>query len=163
MNCTQAQHLLNSLMNGELCGENAREARFHLASCPECATKLTSSQWVEVMPALEEEVEPSGEFAQRFYWKLEERRMPWSKRILFWRWPRQLAAAGALMAVIAIGILVGRYPGAKRDNILPGNDSGIAEKLPILEDLAVINNLDLLEDFETIEDLTNLMSEDAAN
>lgn len=163
MNCTQAQHLLNSLMSGELCGKQARTVRAHLASCPECASTLTSSQWVEVLPALEEEVEPSGEFRQRFYHKLEGQPLSWRKKILSWRWPQQLATAGAFLAVFTIGLLIGRYPGTKPGMTPADNDLGIVQKLPILEDMAVINNLDLLEDFETIEDLPNLLSEDDAN
>lgn len=163
MDCNQAQNSLPALMSGELWGEEARALRRHLASCAHCSSKLTAPQWVEVAPALEEEVELSDAFQQRFQQKLAARPSSRLRGMLAWRWPQQLAAAGALAAVFALGMLMGRYPGARPEGTLSKGDAAIAEKLPILKDMAVINNLDLLEDFETIKALPDLRREPAAH
>jgi hypothetical protein len=72
---------------------------------------------------------------------------------LFGRRPWQLAVAGALAALIAVGILVRKSGDGSG---LPDNPSDfiIAEELSLFEDLPVINNLDLLENFDAIEKMT---------
>ncbi len=159
MNCSEAQELLGSLINGELSGERARDVRDHFALCDACAAGLTPSQWTEVLPAIDDRLEPSADFVPRFREKLETRREPWRKKRTAWGWPRQAAAAGALAALVLAGIFVIRSPRTSQDPAAYVGDIAVVEKLPFLEDMAVISNLDLLEDFDTIENLPRLMKE----
>jgi len=150
-------------MDGSLSGEKARAVRMHFESCSGCAANLAPSQWVEILPVLDEDIEPSQDFAVRLKARLKAQPRPWWKEIAVWHWPRQLAAAGALAAVILAGILVLRYPGARQDRSEYLSDFGVAENLPLLEDMAVVSNLDLLEDFDAIENLPHLMQEEKNN
>ncbi len=163
MNCKQARESLELLLAGKLSGQSAREVRLHLATCPSCAGELNAVQWTEVLPALDESVEPSGDFALRFRAKLQARPEPRWKKIAVWGQPRQLAAAGVLAVVILAGIFVTRYPFSVRNRAAALNDFGVAENLPLLEDMPVVSNLDLLEDFDTIEALPNLMKPGVTN
>jgi len=105
-----------------------------------------------------ETIEPSANFAPGFRAKLEARPQPWWKRVAAFR-PKQLAAAGALAAVLFAGVLLIRHPGNHADR---PNYSGAlkpVEAIELPEDMAVISNLDLLENFDTIEDLQRLLKE----
>jgi hypothetical protein len=163
MNCKQARESVELLLAGKLSGQEAGDVRVHLVSCASCATELNAEQWVEVLPALDETIEPSGDFARQFYAKLGARPDPWWKRIMAWGWPRQLAAAGTVTAIILAGIFVVRYPYSVQNRAAALNDFGIAANLPLLEDMAVVSNLDLLEDFDVIEDLPRLMNQGVGN
>jgi hypothetical protein len=161
MNCGQVQEVFNSFMEGTLRGEESRAVRMHLAFCHTCASKLSPFELMEILPALDQEIEPSQDFAWRFHAKLQERRQafmkrpnPWWRSVFAWGRPRQLAAIGALAALMAAGIFLGKYPGSARNPAEYFNDIAVAENLPLLKDMAVISNLDLLEDFDAIEDLT---------
>ena len=160
MNCEQVGQVLEAFMNGTLNGEEARSVRLHFASCAGCISKLAPSERIEVLPAIDEEIEPSEDFAVRFHARLQERRRhatdnrvkPWRIGLSAWARPWQLAAAGALAALVIAGLFVGRYSGGIPDQYF-GSDIAVAENLPLLKDMAVISNLDLLEDFDTIENL----------
>ena len=162
MNCERARELLGKIMAGEVHGRDAREVRIHLATCPDCAAALTPSQWVELLPVLEPVIEPSEDFAPRFRAKLESRPEPWRRRIVLRGWPRQLAAAGGLAAILLAGVLLIWEPGVKQETVSV-KELNVVESLPLLEDMPVISNLDLLEDFETIENLPRLIKEAAKN
>jgi hypothetical protein len=159
MNCENARELLEQIMSGKLSGEEARSVRLHFASCPDCAAGLNTSQWMEILPAMDETIEPPGDFAPRFHAKLQSRPQPWWKRIQAWGLPRKLAAAGALASIILVGVLVIRYPFTNQDRLGDPNEFGVAQNLPLLEDMPVVSNLDLLEDFDAIENLPHLMKE----
>jgi hypothetical protein len=163
MKCEQAQERLEHITIGTLSGEDARAVRMHLASCAECSAGLTPSQWVEILPAIDETVNPSEDFAQRFYAKLRVRPKSWWRRIAGGAMIRPFAVAGAMAAVLLAGILVIRYPGFRQDRAADLNDFRIAERLPLLDDMAVVSNLDLLEDFDTIENLPNLLDHGPTN
>jgi hypothetical protein len=163
MKCERVREAMQELLRDAVREEEAREIRHHLASCAACASKISPEGWVEILPVLDKEIEPSRDFAMRFHTRLRERqrsqiesdRTPsslWMKLAL-WIWPRRLATAGILTVLIVAGIFIGRFPGSFKDAAISDEDLSIAQKLPILEDMAVINNLDLLEDFETIETL----------
>jgi hypothetical protein len=160
MNCEEARKLLEILETGSLSGEDARAVRMHCKTCSFCAANLSPSQWVELLPVLDEEIEPSPDFALRLKARLKAPRQPWWKKIPVWGWPRQLAAAGALAAVISAMVLAIRYPGARQDPSASLNDYRVAEQLPLLQDMAIVSNLDLLEDFDAIENLSNLMGQE---
>jgi hypothetical protein len=163
MNCKQARESLELLSAATLSGQDARDIRVHLASCADCAAGLSAEQWAEVLPALDETIEPSGDFALRFHAKFKARPEPWRKRIMAWGWPRQLAATGTLAALILAGVFMIRYPYSAQNRAAILNDFGVAENLPLLEDMAVVSNLDLLEDFDVIEDLPRLMNQGVGN
>ena len=159
MKCEQSREFLEDLIAGKLSGQEARSVRAHIASCSACSAGLTPSQLVEILPAFDETIEPSGDFAARFRARLKSRAQPWWKRIAGWGWPLRLAAAGALAAIIFAGIFVGLHPEMGQERAASLNEFGVAENLPLLEDMPVISNLDLLEDFDTIENLPDLMKE----
>jgi hypothetical protein len=160
MNCKEARKALESLVAGNLSGEDARAVRMHFKTCSACAAKLDPSHWVELLPVLDAEIEPSPDFALRLKARLDARTQPWWRKIPVWDWPRQLAAAGALAAVIFAAVLAIRYPGAGKDPSASLNDYTVAEQLPLLKDMPVVSNLDLLEDFDAIENLSNLMQQE---
>jgi hypothetical protein len=182
MNCQEARKLLDNLESGSLSGEHARAVRMHFKTCSACAANLAPSQWVELLPVLDAEIQPSPDFTLRLNSRLKHVGMsgrnsvpeggtelrphissacmqPWWKRISVRGWPRQLAAAGALAAVIT-GILAIRHPGTRQDASVSLGDYKVAEQLPLLRDMAVVSNLDLLEDFDAIENLSNLMKQE---
>jgi anti-sigma factor RsiW len=163
MNCKQAQQSLNAMIDGTLFGEKARMVRSHLASCEECASALTSAQWVEVLPALEEDLELPADFAPRFHQKLDQRQISWRARLLQWRWTNPLFASGGVAAIFALGLLIGNHSWIKPDNDLDSESARIVEKVSILQDMALVNDLELLEDFEIIKDLPNLLKEESKN
>jgi hypothetical protein len=153
---------LDAFLNGRMSGEESRAVRLHLSCCAACASSLSPAEKIEILPALDEAVEPSEDFAARFHAKLQQRETAASPAFskekrgsawLFWRRPWQLASVGALAALLAVGIFV-RYSG--NGSRLPDSlsDPLIAKNLSLLEDLPVVNNLDLLENFDTIEKMT---------
>jgi len=159
MKCTEIREKFQKVLGGELSGWEARAVREHYASCMECRAGLSSADWLEILPAIDASLEPSGDFAARFHAKLSARSKPWWKRIGDWGAPRKLAAAGAMLSIMLAGLFVLRQPDAGQDKTAEINDMQIAKDLPLLQDMAVVNNLDLLEDFDTIENLPQLMHE----
>jgi anti-sigma factor RsiW len=162
MNCEQVRKLLDAFLNGRLSGDESRAVRKHLASCVTCSSSLSLEEKIEMLPALDETIEPSEDFAARFHAKLQQRKtatfpnFSGEKRggaLLSWRRPWPLATAGALAALLVVGIFV-RH--SKDGSSLPDNASDliIADNLSLLEDLPVISNLDLLENFDAIEKMT---------
>jgi hypothetical protein len=164
MNCEQVREVLDAFVNGRKSGEESRAVRLHLASCAACASSLSPSERIEILPALDDEIEPSEDYAARFHAKLQNQKMGMlpvyakEKRraspfwLSAWGRPWQLAALGALAMLLVAGVFLRRPGGTSNepDNL---NDLAIAENLHLLQDMAVINNLDLLENFDTIEKL----------
>jgi anti-sigma factor RsiW len=158
MSCETTRPQIEALLSGRLAGEESRTVRLHLASCAACAATLAPADRIELLPAVDPEIEVSPDFGAKFRTRLQAhrelrdaRRSWWT--ILAWPLPRQLAAAGALAAFIVFGLYVGLH----RENVpvTPGpSEITIAENLPLLQDMKVIENLDLLEDFDTIENLS---------
>ena len=164
MNCEQIRNLLRDFADGNLDGEKSRAVRVHLASCAACASMLSPADRMEILPALDDEIEPSENFTARFYARLQERsrdrqRGSLWRRIAAWEYPWKLAAAGVLVIILVAGIF-SRYPGGRSEppeslNDFPlAEDLPLAEELPLLQDMAVISHLDLLENFDAIEMLT---------
>ncbi len=161
MNCDEARQQLKSFLSGSLSGDDSREVRRHLASCSRCAALLTPVDRVELLPALDEMVEPSAELPARFRARLEEHALEragkarWSLR----GWmraagarPARLATAGALaVVVLAAGIVL--YNARIRETGPSEMDITIAQNLTLLQDMDVIENLDMLEDFDAIENM----------
>ncbi len=163
MNCEEALELLRDLTEGKLSGAKARAVRMHLAGCSNCAAKLDLSGWTEILPALDDTIAPSDDFALRFRERLKARPRSWWSGIAGWGWPRQLAASGALAILVLAGVFIARHNNPSEDRAGDVVDLRIAENLPLLEDMPVIGNIDLLEDFDTIEDLPSLLKEQTKN
>jgi hypothetical protein len=148
MNCDELKGVLGDFLNGNLNSDQSRAVRMHLASCTRCASLLDPLDRIELLPALDIDIEPSADFAVRFRARLRE---PRKRAFQGFSW--KLAAAAAF-ALLAVGLYLGQY----RLNMteLPDSpkDLAIAEDLPLLQDMAVISNLDLLENFDAIENLT---------
>ena len=147
MNCEELKGVLNAFLNGRLSGEASRSVRRHFASCAACASLLSAADRIEILPALDDSIDPSGTFAARFHSRLHiQQRKP------VWKYPWTLASAAAL--ILGVGIFLSQY--LNRTATVPENqnDLPIAENLPLLEDMAVIQHLDLLENFDAIENLT---------
>jgi hypothetical protein len=157
MNCEQIQKFMGAFTDGTLNAEVSREVRAHLASCASCASVLSPVDRMELLPALDDEIEPSENFAARFHARIQERRcrpIPWWKAVLMWGRPWNLAASGVLAAILIAGVFWGGYLRETRNMPDDVNEISIAEHLPLLQDMAVINNLDLLENFDAIESMT---------
>jgi len=160
MDCDEIRNLLEPLKSGRLSGDESRRVRRHLVSCAGCASSLGPMEWIEVLPALDDAIEPSEDFALRFQSRLQEHRRrrsagrkPWWEMVAAAGWVRQLVAAGALATLVAAGIYLRKYPGDATDRINSYNEFAVAENLPLLKDMDVISNMDLLEDLDTIENL----------
>jgi len=162
MNCADTQTRLKVFLSGKLEGTEARNVRLHLASCPRCASVLNPVDRVEILPAIDETVELSENFHDRFLSRLEAHRTRqvgarhdsdfWWNRLFQWSMPRRLAVAGSLAAVLFLGVYWAVFRVNEDLDALPA-DITIAENLPLLRDMKVIENLDLLEDFESIQEL----------
>jgi anti-sigma factor RsiW len=160
MNCEQIREVLNAFVNGRMSGGESKAVRLHLASCAACTSRLSPAERVEILPALDDEIEPSDDFVTRFQGKLQRRKMessPAKERSgglsFFWQRPWQLAAVGVLAALLMAGIFF-RHSGDGLNLPETINDFSVAENLSLLQDMPVINNLDFLENFETIEKIT---------
>jgi hypothetical protein len=162
MNCADAQARLKVFLSGKLEGNESRNVRLHLASCVRCASVLNSVDRIEILPAIDEDVEPSEGFHDRFLSRLEAHRarqagirrdsyFRWY-RLSEWRMPRRLAATASLAAVLFLGIYLTFFRVEEDPGSLP-SDITIAENLQLLKDMKVIENLELLEDFESIQAL----------
>ena len=161
MKCEQVCEALDAFLNGDMSGEASRAMRRHLASCAACAGRLRSLEWVEILPALDAEVEPTDDFAARFQEKLRRRkaesgtvrtteRAGWLSCLRQRAW--RLAAAGALAALLAAGMFL-RHPGDGMNSADAWGDLPGVENLSLFQDMPVVDNLDFLEDFEAIETL----------
>jgi hypothetical protein len=121
---------------------------------------------MEILPALDDSIEPSGDFAARFYARLEERRsgnpvperLPASgvKQSRVSRWTRFLAAAAMLIAAFAAGLFLRQYEYRTPDTaeVIDGFD--VTENLPLLEDMALISDLEFFENLDAIENMPEL-------
>ena len=164
MNCAEIKNHMEKFLNGSLGGAQSRRIRAHMASCAQCVSSLTENDRIEALASRDEAIEPSPDFHARFMSRLEshraakdarlQRSSPWWRLFLNWNLGRQLAAAGALAAVVLTAVYLGKYrtpdPAAPPNAM---NDIAIAENLSLLQDMRVIENLDLLEDFDSIQNL----------
>jgi len=162
MKCEQVCEALDAFLNGDMSGEASREMRRHLASCAACARRLQDLEWIEILPALDEEVEPTESFAARFQQKLQRRKAESGsgraaqragRFSCLARSPWRLAVAGALAALVVAGVFL-RHPGDEPGSAESWSYLPVAENLSLFQDMAVVDHLDFLENFEAIETLT---------
>jgi anti-sigma factor RsiW len=166
MNCPKIQDLLKPLLDGKLRGDIAHQVRKHIATCTTCRSGLSPQDLMEILPVLDESIDPSEDFASRFYAELEMQRLrrdpekrphstgwklPWS---LGWSW--RVAAAGLLIVFVAAGLYVRQSPYRRPDTAAVFYEIEVTENLQLLKDMAMIENLELFEDLDTIEDLPQL-------
>ncbi|MBN2244095.1 MAG: zf-HC2 domain-containing protein [Acidobacteria bacterium] len=166
MNCQQTRDLLKAFLEGELDRNSMLQVRRHLATCRECACSLNREDLMEILPVLDDSVDPSEDFSDRFYAALEKGRnrnlskegspdfgmkRPWLPR---WSWG--LAAAAALAVFVSAGLYLRQSPLSGPEVAEVFYDFEVTENLPILMDMALISNLELFEDMETIENLPQL-------
>ena len=153
--------MLEPLLGGELSGRKSREVRKHLAGCGACASRLSILDRTELLPVLDEAIEPDGQITSRFSARLAAHRRLTagagsSAASRWWSaaargWPRRLAAAGVL-ALVALGLYYLRYPGQDAQNSLASyGEIEAAQNLPLLREMALIGNLELLEDLDTMD------------
>jgi anti-sigma factor RsiW len=162
MNCQRVQDLLESLLDGRLQGEVLRQVRKHIISCPACRSGLSARNMMEILPVLDESIEPSEDFSTRFYAALDGRhraepeKQPQpaglkSMRIL--TWSKGLVAAGVLAVLVAAGIYFRQSPSRIPDTSAVFYELEVTENLAFFEDMELIENLEFFEDLDTIEHL----------
>lgn len=163
MNCQQTKDLMKPFLDGTLDRNTMRRLRGHLADCKECASRLDPVDLMEILPVIDESIEPSEGFSDRFYAKLGTRkkrnfnpdRSPETGRKRSWlpQWSWGLAAAAVLTVVVATGLYVRRYEHSAPDSTAVLYDIGITENLPLLKDMGLFSNMELFENLDAIENL----------
>ena len=163
MNCQQTQDLMKPFLDGTLDRNTSQRLRGHLAICRECASRLDPVDLMEILPVLDESLEPSENFTARFYAELETRRnrnsapdrLPVSGRKQSWlpRWSWRLAAASVLTVVVATGLYIRQSEYRTPDSAAVFYDFEITENLPLLKDMALISNMEFFENLDAIENL----------
>jgi anti-sigma factor RsiW len=166
MNCQQTKDLMKPFLDGALDRSTSQKLRRHLANCKECASELDPVDLMEILPVLDDSIEPSEGFSDRFYAELEARksrnstreRLPASgmKRSWLPRWSWGLAAAAVLTVVVSTGLYVRQSRYAVPDASEMFYDFEVTENLPLLMDMPLINNLELFENMDAIENLPQL-------
>jgi len=164
MDCTTARKSLTALEAGDLTGEDARRLRLHLAACKACRFGMDDGAIPELLPALDECIEPSADLGARFHERLMRHRagradsgvsaVPRLEGLRRWIMARRLSLAALTAGVVICAIIAGTYlRRGSQGEAIPA-EQAIAENLPLLEDLQVISHLELLEEFEDIEKLS---------
>lgn len=163
MKCQNAQDLLKPLSDGRLKGDVLRRVCEHIESCAACRSRLSPADLIEVLPALDETIEPSEDFGSRFYAELEMRRTrqvpekkPQHSGFKFnwmsgWAW--RLAAASVLTVLVGVGLYTQQSSYRIPDTSAVFYEIEVTENLPLLQDMALFNNLDLFENLDAIENL----------
>ncbi len=163
MNCQETKDLIKPFLDGDLDRNTMQQIRRHLASCKECASCLDPRDLMEILPVLDDSIEPSGDFSERFYTALEtsRNRKPASQKLSvfggkrYWlpRWSWGLAAAAVLTVIVSTGLYLrqSRYSAPEAADVL--YDLEVTENLPLLKDMALFSNLELFENMDAIENM----------
>jgi len=165
MNCQETKDLMKSFLEGSLDGSTAQRLRRHLATCKECAAGLDPVDLMEILPVLDDSIEPSEGFADRFYSKIEARKSresvpqrlsgPGRKQFRLPRWSWSLAAAAALTLVVSTGLYLRRHEYGTPEPAAVFYDLEMTENLPLLRDMALISDMEFFENLDAIENLPN--------
>jgi anti-sigma factor RsiW len=163
MNCQQTKDLMKPFLEGALDGSTAQRLRRHLATCKECAAGLSPFDLMEILPVLDDSVEPSEGFAARFYSEIEARKSresiperlpsPGMRRSWLPRWSWGLAAAAVLTVVVSTGLYFRRHEVGEPEPTAVFYDLEISENLPLLRDMALISDMEFFENLDAIENL----------
>jgi anti-sigma factor RsiW len=163
MNCQETKDLIKPFLNGDLDRNIMQQIRRHLAACKECASGLDPRDLMEILPALDDSIEPSGDFSDRFYaalemrrnWKPAPQKLPVSGMKRYWlpRWSWGLAAAAVLTIIVSTGLYLrqSRFPAPEAADVF--YDLEVTENLPLLKDMALFSNLELFENMDAIENM----------
>ena len=163
MNCQEAKDLIKPFLDGDLDRNAMQQVRRHLAACRECASGLDPQDLMEILPVLDDSIEPSEDFTDRFYAALEtgasrqsspERlHAADSKRSGLPRWSWSLAAAAVLTVVVSTSLFFrqSQYSIPDVEDVL--YDFEMTENLHLLRDMELLSNLELIENLDTIENL----------
>jgi hypothetical protein len=157
MSCKEIQEEIERFLSGALSGFESRRIRIHLRGCPACASRLSPSDRVETLVALDEDIEPSPGLERRFRARLEAHRARSAGR--WWTWipasrvQQTLALAGSLAVLAGVVIFWTARP-TEPPPPTPPPEAAIVENLPLLQDLGVIENLELLEDFDVLQEMS---------
>jgi len=95
MNCTQAQELLQDLLDGRLGAAQEREVRAHVESCADCARQL--ALYRDVFSALGSEPLPEVDLADAVMARVAEQ-----PRAAAASWPTWAYAAACVLASVAL-------------------------------------------------------------
>jgi anti-sigma factor RsiW len=163
MNCQEIKNLLKPLFEGELSSDVQLEVRRHIASCPECRSGLNPMDLVEILPAFDESIEPSLDFASRFYAELQNRqnrkqperesRTVRTKSSWIQNWSWQFAAAGVLIAVFSAGLYFRYSQDSRPDPKAVFYEMEVTDNLALFKDMALIEDLEFYEDLDAIESM----------
>ena len=163
MDCTTARKSITALQAGDLPGEDLRLMLRHLASCGACRSILDDRMLPELLPALDEIIEPSADLGARFHDRLirHQTRLSGSsararhclQSLGHWIMGRRVPAAALAASVIVCAVIAGIYLRRGGEGEILTSEEAVVENLPLLQDLEVISNLELLEDFEEIKEL----------
>lgn len=166
MNCQETKDLIRPFLDGTLDRSAMQQIRAHLATCKECASRLEPQDLMEILPVLDESIEPSGDFTDRFYAALESSRnrksdparLSISGMTRSWlpRWSWGLAAAAMLTVVVSTGLYLRQSRYDAPDEVEVFYDLEVTENLPLLRDMSLISNLELFENMDAIENLPQL-------
>ncbi len=144
MKCNQAQDKIPAYMEGDLPADEAGSMRDHLQSCAECRRELESYQSTWEALDVWEDIEPSGDFTEKFSRKaFKPGIMEVLSRLLVFRVP-----AWAMALLVLFSFLAGYMPGMTRDSGVVPDDSRIvyvtATEVSLTEDMPVPGQLTAL-------------------
>lgn len=144
---------LSAWLAGSLPDAEAAQVRAHLASCAACDEERRLLEDARaVVPALEP-AEARPWFAAKVAARAAEVR-PRPMGAPWWR----PAFGGAVLAAAIAAVVVAVAPGL-RSPPPPRDDTVLAQRLDLFEDLGILQNQEALEDFEVVEVLHTLQPE----
>ena len=142
-------HLLSAFLDGELDEVERSRLQRHLAECSACHQRMESLAQIDAMVKGLPQIEPSAQFDQRFWSKVDalptprQKQMGWRQLFSGWR----PVAAGALASGLIAALLF--YSGMNRH--LSPEEIFLAENAELLEEYELIDKLDILEHWDAID------------
>ncbi|RJP92414.1 MAG: hypothetical protein C4518_07105 [Desulfobacteraceae bacterium] len=152
--------LLSAFADGHLSEKDRSLVVRHLEACDLCRDEYAAIQSIDRLLRKSEELEPSANFADSFWRKVDAMEAAKERKAWFnWRdWGfRPVWAAAAATLVIASGVfLYHRTPFRALDDA--GDSTGllIAEDIDLYDDFEVVQHLELLEQWETISSMEEI-------
>jgi anti-sigma factor RsiW len=160
MSCEEIRPLITGLLEGRLSGARADRVRRHLAGCRDCAAGLSPVDRVELLPLFDSAIEPSDSLDARFRATLAAHRAASGRpqrtlveRLLGWVSAPRLAVVGVLATLLVAVVILSLKTVPVGGPASTAGEYGVAENLPLLQDLDVVQNLDLLQDLDAIQAL----------
>ncbi|MEJ2109520.1 MAG: hypothetical protein P8Z37_06325 [Acidobacteriota bacterium] len=163
MNCQNFKNAIEASKDGRLPGDILQEIREHIRCCDACRTGLDARDLVEILPAMDQWIEPSKDFSSRFYSELNSRRnkndlveVSAKDRGLRPSWLSaqilRLAAAGVILVLVTAGFYFrDRSPEVDTSAVL--YEIEVTEELNFFQDMVLLEDLDFFEDLDAIENM----------